>query len=47
MYFALLILMAVVIVALVLIMERHGDPRLLEREYGPKTGAPKKTSAKQ
>ena len=47
MYFALLILMAVVVVALVLLAERHGDPGLLEREYRPETDASKKSSAKQ
>ena len=47
MSFALLILMAVVVVALVLLAERHGDPGLLEREYRPKTDASKKSSAKQ
>ena len=33
MYFALMILMAIIATALVLFMERRGDPRLLEREY--------------
>ncbi|MDQ3820699.1 MAG: hypothetical protein M3362_23860 [Acidobacteriota bacterium] len=33
MYFALMILLAILAVALVLFMERRGDPRLLEREY--------------
>lgn len=33
MYFALMILMAIIAAALVLFMERRGDPRLLEREY--------------
>ena len=33
MYFALMILIAVVVVALVLLLEHRGDPRMLEREY--------------
>jgi len=33
MYFALMILMAILAAVLVLFMERRGDPRLLEREY--------------
>jgi hypothetical protein len=46
MYFALMILMALVIVALVLLAERRGDPHLLEREYRLHPDAPKKSSAK-
>jgi hypothetical protein len=46
MYFALMILMALVVVALVLLAERRGDPRLLEREYKRQSDASKKSSAK-
>jgi hypothetical protein len=33
MYFAVMILIALVVVAAVLILEHRGDPRALEREY--------------
>jgi len=46
MYFALMIVMALVAAALVLLAERRGDPRLLEREYDLQTDAAKKSSPK-
>jgi hypothetical protein len=46
MYFALMILTALVAAALVLLMERRGDPRLLEREYKSQADASKKSPAK-
>ena len=34
MYFAVMILIAIVVVAAVLVLEHRGDPNTLEREYG-------------
>jgi hypothetical protein len=34
MYFAAIILIALLIVAVVLCLEHRGDPQVLEREYG-------------
>lgn len=34
MYFAVMVLIAIVVVAAVLILEHRGDPNTLEREYG-------------
>jgi hypothetical protein len=33
MYFALMILIALAVVALVLVLEHRGDPQMLERDY--------------
>ena len=46
MYFALMIFIAVAAAALVLMVERRGDLRLLEREYRLKTDASEKSPAK-
>ena len=46
MYFALMILTALVAAALVLLMERRGDPHLLEREYKSQADASKKSPSK-
>jgi hypothetical protein len=46
MYFALMIIIALIIVALVLFLERSGDPRSLEREYDSRAQVSKKTGAK-
>jgi preprotein translocase subunit SecG len=46
MYFALMILIAVAVVALVLLLEHRGDPRTLEREYGSRPSLPNKSSHK-
>jgi hypothetical protein len=42
MYFALMILFALALVALVLLLERSGDPRFIEREYDSRPRPSKK-----
>ncbi|HEX8708415.1 MAG TPA: hypothetical protein VF723_09255 [Pyrinomonadaceae bacterium] len=42
MYFALMILIALAVIALVLCLEHRGDACLLEREYGPPQKLPGK-----
>lgn len=46
MYFALLIVIALIVAALVLFLEHRAEMRLLEREDGSRTTVSKKTSLK-
>jgi hypothetical protein len=46
MYFALMILIALAVVALVLLLEHRGDPRTLEREYTSRPSLTKKSDQK-
>jgi hypothetical protein len=46
MYFALLILIALAVAALVLFLEHRGDPRMLEREYDARPSLTEKSEHK-
>jgi hypothetical protein len=46
MYFALMILISLAVVALVLFLEHRGDPKMLEREYDSRPSLTEKSDHK-